>query len=155
MKTLMTLCCVALTCATALAADDAKRIETLLHRFLAGVSDHDRSVHEWFWSEELVYTASSGQRFGKAEILAPGEAGDDEGEPEAGPSPQYRADDVDIRVYGETAVLAFRLIASVPAENVGAPTTMMYYNTGTLVKRDGDWSVVAWQATRIPEPETP
>jgi hypothetical protein len=27
---------------------------------------------------------------------------------------------------------------------------MYYWNTGTFVKRDGEWRVVAWQATKIP-----
>jgi hypothetical protein len=35
----------------------------------------------------------------------------------------------------------------------GATSIGRYLNTGTLVKRDGRWQAVAWQATRIPGPD--
>ena len=31
------------------------------------------------------------------------------------------------------------------------PQTLNYFNTGTFLRRDGLWQVVAWQATRIPD----
>jgi hypothetical protein len=30
---------------------------------------------------------------------------------------------------------------------------MNYFNTGTFLRRDGLWQVVAWQATRMPDAE--
>ena len=133
------------------AQDDAQRIEKRLHEFLAGVSAGDATVHQWFWAEDLVYTSSSGERFGKAQILAPVEADAEAGaEPAAQPAPLYRAEQVDVRIYDDAAVLAFRLVAE-SKDAVSAETgTTAYWNTGTLLRRDGQWVVVAWQATRIP-----
>jgi hypothetical protein len=31
------------------------------------------------------------------------------------------------------------------------PMTTYYLNSGTFVKRDGQWRVVNWQATRVPD----
>jgi hypothetical protein len=124
-----------------LAQDDAQQIEQLLHRFLAGVSAGDGEVHQWWWAEDLVYTSSGGTRFGKAAITAPepqAEAPDNE------PSPVYSAEEVDVRLYGDSAVLAFKLVSLLDADRTE------YYNTGTLLRRAGEWQVVAWQATRIP-----
>ena len=60
------------------------------------------------------------------------------------------AEDIRIRQYGDTAVVAFRLLGS-PED--GSGKVMEYLNTGTFLKRDAEWRVVAWQATIIPEPE--
>ena len=63
------------------------------------------------------------------------------------PATVYSGEEVDVRLYDDMAVVAFKL--------VGTPTNgsepLYYYNTGTFLKRDGVWKVVAWQATRIPE----
>ena len=51
-------------------------LTAMLHAFLAGASRNDPAVHDRFWSERLVYTSSTGARFGKAEIMESlGEAG--------------------------------------------------------------------------------
>ena len=63
--------------------------------------------------------------------------------------------DIRINVYGTTAVVAFRLVATPAAESLSSgpdAAVLHYLNTGTLLKRDGRWQVVAWQATRIPQP---
>ena len=135
---------VSLTAAPLHAADDRAALEDLVNRFLAGASVSDAAVHDRFWADELVYTSSSGTRFGKAEILA-GLAAADAGEP----AMSYGAEDVDIRLYGDTAVVAFRLLGTPRGGAAGSE----FLNTGTFRKRDGEWRAVAWQATRIPLPE--
>ena len=45
------------------------------------------------------------------------------------------------------AVVAFKLVGT--PRNGSEP--LYYYNTGTFLKRDDVWKVVAWQATRIPD----
>ena len=62
----------------------------------------------------------------------------------------YSAEEIRIRQYGDTAVVAFRLLGSLQDDS---GEVMEYLNTGTFVKRSGEWRVVAWQATVIPEPE--
>jgi hypothetical protein len=125
-------------------APAAAALTERLHWFLAGVDSV--AVHDAFWDEELVYTGSSGRRIGKREILegmraAPPPAPGD-------PATIYDAQDIRIRQYGHTAVVAFRLIATTTGESGDAGMT--FFNTGTFVERDGDWKAVAWQATRIP-----
>lgn len=65
-------------------------------------------------------------------------------------NPVYSAEEIQIRIYGEAAVVAFMLVADVPLEPAGTER-MLFYNTGTFLKRDGEWRAVAWQATRIPD----
>ena len=49
--------------------DQATVLAELLNTFLAGASRGDRSVHERFWDDGLVYTSSAGSRTAKAQIL--------------------------------------------------------------------------------------
>jgi hypothetical protein len=65
--------------------------------------------------------------------------------------PVYTGEDIQIQIYGSTAVVAFRLVAT-PAGDSGDSVVQSYFNTGTFLKRNGMWRVVAWQATRIPAP---
>jgi ketosteroid isomerase-like protein len=60
----------------------------------------------------------------------------------------YTAEDIRIQQYGNTAIVAFRLVSTV--EGRGNPEITKYFNTGTFLKRNGKWQVVAWQATKIP-----
>ena len=126
----------------AVASDDSDELAALLHEFMAGASADDAAAHDRFWADELVYTSSSGERFGKAEIMS----GFDE-PTEAGPATVYTAEDIRIQTYGETAVVTFRLVG---ATEESPPVVTQYFNTGTFLKRDGEWRVVAWQATKIP-----
>jgi hypothetical protein len=122
-------------------ADDEDDLRDLLNDFLAGVSQAE--THNRFWAEDLIYTSSAGTRTSKAEIMAGfGEEIDDE------PGPAYSAEDVRIQLYGTTAVVAFRLVAS-----GGDTEVQQYLNTGTFVKRGGIWRAAAWQATKMPAPD--
>ena len=126
----------------ALATEDVSQLRSLLDEFLAHADV--ASAHERFWAEDLVYTSSNGTRTDKGEILSGFESPADEEEP----GPTYHAEDVDIRLYGATAVVAFRLVITPPEGSTEAPSSNL--NTGTLVKRDGVWRAVAWQSTRTP-----
>lgn len=122
---------------------DGPLLTALLHSFLLGASQNDPAAHDRFWSERLVYTSSGGERFGKAEIMS----GLENSEEENGPSMVYSAEDIRIQLYGDTAVVAFRLMATPAAGDGGI---VPYFNTGTFVKEQGNWRAVAWQATKIP-----
>ena len=123
-------------------ADDAEDLTVMLHEFLAGVSEAE--VHDRFWAEDLVYTSSSGTRTNKTEIMRGFNESDDNDSEE--PGPVYSAEEIRIKIYASTAVVAFRLVAT----NTGAES-QSYFNTGTFLKRAGRWQVVAWQATIIPD----
>lgn len=134
------------------AAPDKDELTRLLNEFLAGASRNDAAVHERFWADDLIYTGSGGRRRLKAEIMrdvrsAPAPKPGD-------PTATYGAEEVRIQQYGDTAIVAFRLVGT---RNVaGAPEVTSYLNSGTFVKRNGKWQVVNWQSTKVPlatEPE--
>jgi len=129
-------------------AHDADELTRLLKEFLAGASRNDVAIHDSFWAEDLIYTGSSGRRIVKADIMrdirktpAP-KPGD--------PTTLYTAEDVRIQQYGETAIVAFRLVGT--TQKADTTSVARYFNTGTFLKRNGKWQVVSWQATRIPDP---
>ena len=130
-------------------APDTAELTRLLNEFLAGAGRNDAAVHERFWAEDLIYTGSSGRRVGKADIMrdvrsAPA--------PKAGdPATVYTAEDVRIQQYGDTAVVAFRLVGT--TARGGATEVLKFLNTGTFIKRGGRWQAVSWQATKLPRAE--
>lgn len=133
--------------APAALASDADDLTAMLHEFLAGAGEE--SAHERFWADELVYTSSSGTRTSKAEIMQGFDSADSGDSEDV--SPVYSGEDIHIQIYGTTAVVTFKLVAT-PAQGSGDSTLQQYFNTGTFLKRDGMWRAVAWQATKIPGP---
>ena len=142
----------ALTCGLrAQNAPDAPELTKLLQDFLAGAGRNDVATHQRFWADDLIYTASAGRRIGKADILREVR---EEGPPKPGDETvTYTAEDIRIQQYGDTAIVAFRLIGT--TDKAGEKTVTNYLNTGTFLKRDGKWQVVAWQATVMPKKEAP
>ena len=135
--------------ALAQTAPDAAELTKLLNDFLAGASRNDPAVHERFWADDLIYTRSAGRRVNKAEILrdlrnAPAPKPND-------PKTVYTAEDIRIQQYGDTAVVAFRLVAA--TDSGGAIHVANLLNSGTFVKRNNKWQVVNWQSTRMPNPD--
>src|SRR5690349_22426046 len=130
-------------------APDAAELTKLLNEFLAGASRNDPAAHERFWADDLIYTRSAGRRTTKAEIMhelrsAPAPKPDD-------PKTVYTAEDVRIQQYGDTAIVAFRLVATTEVD--GAKQVQNLLNSGTFLKRNGKWQVVNWQSTRMPRSE--
>ena len=133
------------TTVSAQTAPDAAELTKLLNDFLAGASRGDVAVHESFWADDLIYTRSAGRRVNKAEVMhdvrtTPAPKPTD-------PKTIYTAEDIRIQQYGDTAVVAFRLVATTE-KNVAN-----LLNSGTFVKRNGKWQVVNWQSTRMPRTE--
>lgn len=124
-------------------------LTALLNEFLAGAGSNDAAVHDLFWAEDLIYTRSAGARINKEELMngvrsAPARKPED-------PVIVYSAEDVQIRQYGSTAVVAFRLVGTTTRAD-GSTDVSNHLNTGTFVRRKGRWQAVAWQATTIPKP---
>ena len=125
---------------------DGVELTRLLNEFLAGASRNDAAIHDRFWAEDVIYTGSAGRRRGKADIMhdvrsAPAPKPGD-------PTTAFTAEDVRIQQYGNTAIVAFRLVGTTVKD---AKTDVMnYLNSGTFVKRNGKWQVVNWQSTRMP-----
>ena len=128
------------------AAPDSAELIKLLRDFLAGASRNDVTMHDRFWADDLIYTSSNGRRIGKADIMkdvreeGPPKPGDDE--------TVFTAEDIHIHQYESTAILAFRLVGTTRKKDKTEVTN--YLNTGTLLKRNGKWQAVSWQATKMP-----
>src|SRR5215813_544317 len=89
-------------------SDDSGELTALLKEFLAGASRNDAAMHDRFWAEDLIYTGSSGRRIAKQDIMR-----DTHSAPAAKPGdprPTYTAEDIRIQQYGDTAIVAFRLV---------------------------------------------
>lgn len=134
-------------------APDAAELTRLLNEFLAGAGRNDAAVHDRFWADDLIYTRSAGVRTNKDELMkgvrsAPAAKPTD-------PVTVYTAEDVRIQQYGDAAIVAFKLVGNTTRSD-GTKAISHHLNTGTFIKRNGKWQVVAWQATTIPkvEPET-
>ena len=138
-----------LIAASAFAAETAPEgaeLTKLLHQFLAGAGRNDAEMHERFWADDVIYTSALGVRRGKAEIMSNVRAPEPP-KPEDGTT-VYSGEDIRIQQYGETAIVAFRLVAT--TDKSGNKEVTNYLNTGTFLKRGGKWQVVAWQATKMP-----
>lgn len=124
-------------------------IGALLRRFLAAVDDP--ATHREFWADDLVYTSSGGERFGKEKILGelagapPPKPGDDQ--------ESYAAEEVRVQPLGDAALLTFKLVRR--ATSKGETATSRYWNTGVFVRRAGRWQAVAWQATKAQSQQSP
>ena len=132
-------------------APDAAELTQLLKDFLAGAGRNDATMHDRFWADDLIYTSAKGLRKGKADIMremheeAPPKPGDE--------SAVYTAEDIRIQQYGDTAIVAFRLVAT--SDKGGKKEVKNYLNTGTFLKREGKWQAVSWQATAMPTEDRP
>jgi hypothetical protein len=121
-----------------------QELTQMVRNFLAEVPKGDRKVFDNFFADDVIYTRSAGVTVDKAEILKNIDV-------RAASEPQatFEADGFTVHPYGEAAVVNFRLVM----HNVtgGRQQTLYFRNTGTFLKRNGKWQVVAWQATRVPE----
>ena len=132
-------------------ATDAAELTRLLQESLAGAGRNDAAMHERFWADDLIYTASAGRRIGKADIMKEVR---EEGPPKpGGETTVFTAEDIRIQQYSDTAIVAFRLVGT--TDKNGKKTVNNYLNTGTFLKRDGKWQAAAWQATIIPKKDEP
>jgi ketosteroid isomerase-like protein len=122
----------------------SQQLTQVVRSFLANVPKGDRQTFENFFADDVIYTRSAGVTVDKAEILRNIDV-HAVNEPKA----TYEADDFTVHPYGNMAVVNFRLMQH--NEKDGKQETHYFRNTGTFLKRNGKWQVVAWQATKIPE----
>jgi ketosteroid isomerase-like protein len=129
----------------------AKEVTALLHEFMDAAGRSDRAVFEKFFADDVIYTRATGAVITKADIMKSLRTPP----PPAEGKSTYSAEDITVHEYGETTVVAFRLEATTVRSD-GKVEKARYRNTGTFVRKNGRWQVVAWQATKITEgPPTP
>ncbi|HVB07864.1 MAG TPA: nuclear transport factor 2 family protein [Candidatus Acidoferrales bacterium] len=122
------------------------QLTAMLHQFLADAGNGNRAGFDRFFADDVIYTGSNGIVRDKTEIM--------NGVANMKPTPNkkttYSAVDITVHDFGNAAVVAFRLVARAKHKD-GKIETDSYRNTGTFVRRDERWQVVAWQATKIPK----
>jgi ketosteroid isomerase-like protein len=119
------------------------QLTQMVRDFLAAVPEGSRQLFDEFFADDVIYTRSAGITVDKGEILRNiGVRAVNE------PKATYEADDFTVHAYGDTAVVNFRLVQH--NEKDGKPGTNYFRNTGTFLKRNGKWQVVAWQSTKVP-----
>ena len=125
-------------------ANATQEVTALLHEFLDAAGGGDRAVFDKFFAEDVIYTRATGAVISKADIMkslskpAPASKG----------KSSYSAEDITVHEYGDTAVVAFRLVGQT-LHGEGKVETSYYRNTGTFLRRNGRWQAVAWQATKV------
>src|SRR4029078_5700525 len=91
-------------------APDAAELTKLLNDFLAGASHTDVAIHDRFWADDLIYTRSAGRRVNKSEVMH--DVRSTPAPKPTDPKTIYTAEDIRIQQYGDTAIVAFRLVAT-------------------------------------------
>jgi ketosteroid isomerase-like protein len=124
-----------------------EQVTKLLRDFLAAVPRNDKQVFDNFFADDVIYTRGAGVTVNKAEIMKNVGV-----RAAAEPGATYEADDITVHAYGNMAIVNFRLVQH--TEEKGSKITNYFRNTGTFLKRNKKWQVVAWQATRVPPAET-
>lgn len=105
--------------------------------------EHDLATLDHIWADDLSFTNPAGEVLTKAQRLASRKSGETKSE-------SFRSDDVEVRLYGETAVVTSR--ATVQGQRQGQDISGQFRLTSVYVQRQGRWQLVAGQATRIARP---
>jgi Domain of unknown function (DUF4440) len=92
---------------------------------------------------ELIYTHGDARRIDKAAFISDFKTG-------AFKYVTIEPSEMNVRVYGDVAVVTGAAAMHVVQDGKDAHIRIRY--TNTHVRRGGAWQMVAWQATRIPQP---
>jgi hypothetical protein len=131
----------------------ARELTDMLNKFLQDAATNNVSGFDRFFAGDVIYTHSAGTVTNKADIMKSIAAGAAR-PPRTDTTTKYSAEDITVHEYPDVAIVAFRLVSDV--ERAGAPPTISNYrNTGTFLRRNGKWEVVAWQSTKIPDAAEP
>ncbi|HKO03317.1 MAG TPA: nuclear transport factor 2 family protein [Candidatus Acidoferrales bacterium] len=124
----------------------SQRLIAQLRQFLVDAAQGNPAGFDSFFADDVIYTRSAGVVTNKAEILKNVSSM----RPTAESKTTYSAEEITVHDYGDTAIVAFQLVARTEHAD-GKITTANYRNTGTFLRRGARWQVVAWQSTKIPE----
>ncbi len=121
----------------------------MLNQFLDDAGHGNRAGFDRFFAADVIYTGSNGLVHHKPEIMK--NVGSMK--PTPGKTATYSAEDITVHDFGNAAIVAFRLVARTETKNATGANVEAdsYRNTGTFVRRNGRWQVVAWQSTKIPK----
>jgi ketosteroid isomerase-like protein len=135
-------------CATRAQTTATQEVTALLREFIAAAGSGDRAIFDKFFADDVIYTRASGVVITKASIME----GLGKPAPASEGKSSYSAEDITVHEYGDTVIVAFRLEGKTEHAD-GNVDTAHYRNTGTFLRRNGRWQVVAWQATKMSDPK--
>jgi ketosteroid isomerase-like protein len=115
----------------------------LQREWLDAYQKHDAAALERIEADDFTLTDADGKVTTKAEDV---ESVRNAKPPQ--PDDSFDVEDVEVRFYGDTAVLIGRVILKY--RNKGQMVAERYRYTDTYLKRRGRWQVVASQLTRTP-----
>jgi len=124
----------------------SREVTAMLRQFLDDASTGNAAGFDKFFADDVIYTRSAGGVTSKAEIMKSVRGP----QPASDSKTAYSAEDITVHDYGDTAVVAFRLVGRTEHKD-GKVEIMKYRNTGVFLRRGGRWQVVAWQSTKIPD----
>lgn len=129
-------------------SNTTRELTTMLNQFMGDASSNNRAGFERFFADDVIYTGSNGMVHTKADIMRSLSA--PKPTSAASKTEGYSAQDILVHDFGNTAIVAFQLVARTQQAD-GKVEISHYRDTGTFLKRNGRWQVIAWQATKMPE----
>ncbi len=125
----------------------ARELTAILKQFMIDATHGNAAGFDSFFADDVIYTRSAGSVITKADIMRSmrGAA------PNRAPTTTYTAEDITIHEYGDTAIVAFRLVRHDDHGAERPATILNYRNTGTFLRRGGHWQAIAWQSTVMPD----
>jgi ketosteroid isomerase-like protein len=134
-------------------ASAEREIRELEAQFSRAVIKGDRAFYERVLADDFTHTSHTGVFKTRAEWMAEDKSAE-KGDSQVGRTryDTYDVDDLAIRIYGDMAVATGR--TSPKGRNAqGQPISGQYRYLRVWVKREGRWQVVAFQGTRIAQPQ--
>jgi uncharacterized protein (TIGR02246 family) len=126
-------------------------LTALLTQFLNDAGTNNPAGFDRFFADDLIYTRSAGAITTKADIMRSlNSPRNESASATAKPKSTFSAEDITIHPYSDTAIVAFRLVGRTEFPD-GKVEIANYRNTGTFLRRNGKWQVVAWQSTKMPD----
>jgi uncharacterized protein (TIGR02246 family) len=115
-------------------------IRQLISQLSNALMKSDTAALDRLWADDYTFTNPSGVVQTKAQRLAELKSGDLKFE-------SFSTDDVQVRVYGDTAVVTSR--ATLKGQRQGQDISGQTRGTSVYVKGQGRWQLVAGQATSL------
>lgn len=123
-------------------ASPEQAVRQLFDELVGSYTKNDASAPTRILADDFTFTNPSGEVMTKEQRIG-------EIKPGGIQFDSYTADDVKVRVYGDTAVVTHR--ATLSGKRGAQSLAGQYRATTVFVKKGGNWQVVAAQSTRIPE----
>jgi uncharacterized protein (TIGR02246 family) len=129
----------------AAASSTEQAVRQLFDSLVSSYAKNDATVPARIVADDATFTNPLGEVLTKEQRLA-------EIKPGGLQFDSYTADDVNVRVYGDAAVVTYR--ASVTGKRGDQDISGQNRVTSVFVKKGGNWQLVAAQSTRITQPPT-